>query len=89
MNRYINIKKKESLMITIAFSSLTTTNLGTLGNRTIEVSERIANQTVTTSPLLAEIKTKSEVYNAVVLKKYTAAWAKRWREPICFATAPI
>lgn len=56
-------------MITVPFSSLTTTNLGALGNRTIVASERTANETITAQPLLAEIRKKSEVYDAVVLKQ--------------------
>lgn len=56
-------------MIKVPFSRLSTTNLGTLGTRTVEYSERTANESVTTSPLLAELKAKSEEYNSVVLKK--------------------
>lgn len=63
-------------MIRVPFSSLTTTNLGTLGNRTILYSERIGNETITASPLLAEVKIKSEVYNAVVLKKVYSGMGK-------------
>ena len=56
-------------MIKVPFSSLTTTNLGSLGNRVIEASERTANETITANPLLDETRNKAEVYNAVVLKR--------------------
>lgn len=56
-------------MIEISLSSLSTTNLGTLGNRTVDYSERTAEEEITTHPLLAPVKTETERYNAVVLKK--------------------
>lgn len=56
-------------MIEITFSRLTTTNLGTLGDRTIAYSDQTSDADITGHPLLAEVKTKSEVYNAVILKR--------------------
>lgn len=56
-------------MLTLTYRDLSTKVLGNLADRTIELINQSAVDTVINNPLTAELKTRSEEYNTVVIKK--------------------
>lgn len=56
-------------MLTLTYRDLSTKVLGNLADRTIELINQSAVDTAINNPLTAELKTRSEEYNAVVIKK--------------------
>ena len=56
-------------MLTIAYRDLSTKVLGNLADRTIELASQTANADITNHPLFAELKNRSQEYNAIVIKK--------------------
>lgn len=55
-------------MIRISYTKLSNTNLDTLAARTVEYSERLGVEAISSSPLLVELKERAGEYNSVVLK---------------------
>jgi len=56
-------------MLTLTYRDLSTKVLGNLADRTIELTNQPAYDTAINNPLIAELKNRSEEYNAVVIKK--------------------
>lgn len=56
-------------MLTLTYRDLSTKVLGNLADRTMELINQSAVDTAINNPLTVELKSRSEEYNAVVIKK--------------------